>query len=62
MDEFLDDHTIHDKFQPGFRRGRSTEMAQVKLTNGIYYDFLTAAFDKADHKILLDRLEKWIGL
>ena len=53
----------------------STDIVLVKVVNGlrantdakqlsvlVLLDLLRAAFDTVDHDVLLDRLERWVGL
>ncbi|XP_054605029.1 uncharacterized protein [Nothobranchius furzeri] len=70
----LADSDLFEVFQSGFRSGHSTESALLRVLNDIYLSLdqgtsvllllldLTAAFDTVDHVILLDRLERWVGI
>uniref|UniRef100_A0A8C6LQF4 Reverse transcriptase domain-containing protein n=1 Tax=Nothobranchius furzeri TaxID=105023 RepID=A0A8C6LQF4_NOTFU len=70
----LADSDLFEVFQSGFRSGHSTESALLRVLNDIYLSLdqgtsvllllldLTAAFDTVDHAILLDRLERWVGI
>ena len=74
LNDFLSDNSILDKFQSGFRSHHSTETALVKIVNDLRINSdskalsilvlldLSAAFDTIDHDILIERLEKWVGL
>ena len=74
LNVFLNDNDILDKFQSGFRSHHSTETALVKIVNDLRMNTdskalsilvlldLSAAFDTIDHEILIERLEKWVGL
>uniref|UniRef100_A0A8C6M6P6 Reverse transcriptase domain-containing protein n=1 Tax=Nothobranchius furzeri TaxID=105023 RepID=A0A8C6M6P6_NOTFU len=65
---------MFEVFLSGFRSGHSTESALLRVLNDIYLSLgqgtsvvlllldPTAAFDTVEHVILLDRLERWVGI
>lgn len=67
---FLNENTIFDKFQSGFRSQYSTKAALLKVTNNLLFSVdsgngavlvlleLSAAFNIVDHVILLDHLSQ----
>ncbi len=74
LNQFLDEYSIREKYQSGFRQGHNTETALLKVVNDLRLNTdkgnasvlilldLSAAFDTVDNCILIDRLEKLIGL
>lgn len=72
--EAMRQNNISEKFQSGFRQQHSTDIVLIRVTNDllrmadtgecsifVLLD-LSAAFDTVNHKILIERLQHWIGM
>lgn len=70
---FLDEHKILEVFQSGFKTHHSTESPLLRVFNYILLAAASgdcvllvlvdlAAFDTADHEILISSLEQWVGI
>lgn len=72
--ETLRQNNIYEKIQSGFRQQHSTETVLMRVTNDllrmadtgecsilVVLD-LSAAFDTVNHKILIERLQHWVGI
>uniref|UniRef100_A0A8C9YNU4 Reverse transcriptase domain-containing protein n=1 Tax=Sander lucioperca TaxID=283035 RepID=A0A8C9YNU4_SANLU len=74
LEAFLQQNSVFEKFQSGFRSRHSTESALLRVHNDIALSVdagnptvlvlldLTAAFDTVDHAVLLSRLEHCVGI
>uniref|UniRef100_A0A8D0A4W1 Reverse transcriptase domain-containing protein n=1 Tax=Sander lucioperca TaxID=283035 RepID=A0A8D0A4W1_SANLU len=74
LQAFLQQNSVFEKFQSGFRSRHSTESALLRVHNDIALSVdagnptvlvlldLTAAFDTVDHAVLLSRLEHCVGI
>lgn len=71
----IDENTIFDKFQSGFQKCHSSEIALIRVRNVLlsadtvdFFSFillllsLSAAFDSIDHNILINRLTVCVGI
>ncbi len=74
LKSFLDEFSIFEKFQSGFKPRHSTETALLRVSNDLLLAVdsgnsavlvlldLTLAFDMVSHSILLSRLEECVGI
>lgn len=71
MQSFAESNNTFEKIQSEFRKQHSTESALFKVLNDIllFVDSvmlllldLSTDFDTADHKILISRLEQYVGI
>ena len=74
LTSYLTENNIFEEFQSGFRKAYSTETALLKISNDLRWNYnndkvsililldLSAAFDTVDHNILIQRLEKMVGI
>ena len=74
VNEHAEEHKLYEKLQSAYKSFHSTETALVKVQNDILSALdnnesvllvlldLSAAFDTVDHTILLNRLEKRLGI
>ena len=74
LNNFLNDNSILEKFQSGFKSNHSTETALTKIVSDLRLSVaankvsvlilldVSAAFDTIDHSILINHLENWVSL
>ena len=74
LNDHLERNHLHDRYQSAYRRNHSTETALLKIQTDILkaldqglcvillLNDLSAAFDTIDHGILIERLDKSVGL
>lgn len=74
LQSFLSSNSVYKTFHSGYRKLHSTESALLKVTNDIMLSTdngnavalvlfdLSSAFDMVDHKILISRLESYVGI